>query len=239
MAVTGVNNSNTSNFFSTASAATGNSAKEQQINFMNLLMVQLKNQNPTQPYDNQQFAAQLATFSQLEQLTDIKTLLNDQADIIALMAMSMENTALPGMIGKYATAVSDRLDFDGINPAEIGFKTPFAVASGQLKISDSNGKLVKTIPLDYLQCQTGEHTMSWDGSDEAGNRLLPGKYKIEVELTESNGVQSKAATHTIGKIEAVRFKKDGTVLVINGNEVDLSAVNDVRENPYSQGYLGF
>jgi flagellar basal-body rod modification protein FlgD len=115
MAVTGISNSG-ANFFSSATAGAGNSAKEQQINFMNLLMVQLKNQNPTQPYDNQQFAAQLATFSQLEQLTDIKTLLDDQADIIALMAMSMENTALPGMIGKYATASSNTLDFDGINP---------------------------------------------------------------------------------------------------------------------------
>jgi flagellar basal-body rod modification protein FlgD len=64
MAVTGISNSG-ANFFSSATAGAGNSAKEQQINFMNLLMVQLKNQNPTQPYDNQQFAAQLATFSQL------------------------------------------------------------------------------------------------------------------------------------------------------------------------------
>jgi len=230
MAITGVNSG--ANFFSSATAGAGNSAKEQQINFMNLLMVQLKNQNPTQPYDNQQFAAQLATFSQLEQLTDIKTLLNDQADIIALMAMSMENTALPGMIGKYATASSNTLDFDGIQSTEIGFKTPYPVASGQLKITDSAGNLVKTIDLDYIRCQTGEHKMIWDGHDEAGNRLLPGKYKIEVELTESTGEKIKASTQTVGKIEAVRFKKDGTVLVINGTEVSLGAINDVRENSY-------
>jgi flagellar hook assembly protein FlgD len=74
--------------------------------------------------------------------------------------------------------------------------------------------------------------MTWNGYDEAGNRLLPGKYKIEVELTENGGEKIKASTQTVGKIEAVRFKKDGTVLVINGTEVSLGAINDVRESSY-------
>jgi flagellar basal-body rod modification protein FlgD len=219
------------NIFSNAGSA--NSAQKQQIDFLAMLMVQLKNQNPSQPYDNQQFAAQLATFSQLEQLTDIRTLLEDQADIIALMAMSMENTALPGMIGKYATAASGTLDFDGINPTEIGFKTPYPVASGKVKITDSSGKIVRMIDLDTGDCMTGEHKINWDGCDDAGNRLLPGKYKVSVDLTERDGDNSiKAETFTVGKIEAVKFKKDGTVLVINGTEVPLGAVNDVRESAY-------
>jgi flagellar basal-body rod modification protein FlgD len=207
----------------------GNSAQKQQIDFLNMLMVQLKNQNPSQPYDNQQFAAQLATFSQLEQLTDIRRLLDDQANVIALMAMSMENTTLPGMIGKYATAASNTLNFDGINPSEIGFKTPYPVASGKVKITDSNGKIVKMIDLDSSQCMTGEHKIAWDGNDDAGNRLLPGRYRVTIDLTESNGITTQAETFTVGKIEAVRFKSTGTVIVINGNEVPLGAVNDVRE----------
>ena len=219
-----------SNIFSGITSS--NSAQKQQINFLHMLMVQLKNQNPSQPYDNQQFAAQLATFSQLEQLTDIKSLLNDQADIIALMAMSMENTALPGMIGKYATAASNTLNFDGINPSEIGFKTPYPVSSGKVKITDSSGKIVRMMDLDTSHCMTGEHKISWDGNDAAGNRLLPGRYRVSVELTESSGVAINADTFTVGKIEAVRFKRDGTVIVINGNEVALGAVNDVRETAY-------
>jgi flagellar basal-body rod modification protein FlgD len=228
--VAGVGTTTNTNIFSNATG--GNTPKEQQIDFLNMLMVQLKNQNPSQPYDNQQFAAQLATFSQLEQLTDIKTLLNDQADVFALMAMSMENTALPGMIGKYATALSNKIDFDGTNPAEIGFKTPYPIDSGKVIIEDASGKIVKTINLDSSQCRTGEHKLFWDGADEAGNKLLPGKYSVKIELTESNGEITAAETFTIGKIEAVRFKKDGTVLVINGNEVGLETVNDVRETAY-------
>lgn len=43
-------------------------ASDLQMNFMNLLVTQLKNQNPMEPMDNQDMSAQLAQFSELEQL---------------------------------------------------------------------------------------------------------------------------------------------------------------------------
>jgi len=46
-------------------------ASELQMNFMNLLVTQLKNQNPLEPMDNQDMSAQLAQFSQLEQLEEM------------------------------------------------------------------------------------------------------------------------------------------------------------------------
>ena len=210
----------------------GNAAKKQQIDFLHMLMVQLKNQNPSEPYDNQQFAAQLATFSQLEQLTDIKQLLNDQADIFALLSMSVENTSLPAMIGKYASAVSNTLDSDGINPSEIGYKVTLPATSGKAMVYDSQGKLVRTIDLSKSQLNTGENKIEWDGKNQAGDKMLPGKYKVTIELTEANGSTYNPETYTVGKIEAIRFKSSGTVIVINGNEVSLSAINDVRETPY-------
>ena len=45
------------------------SASKQQLDYMTLLVTQLQNQNPLEPMDNQQMAAQLAQFSQL-QLTE-------------------------------------------------------------------------------------------------------------------------------------------------------------------------
>jgi flagellar basal-body rod modification protein FlgD len=51
---------------------TSGTAKEiGQTEFLKLLVTQLQNQDPMNPMDNQQFIAQLATFSSLEQLISI------------------------------------------------------------------------------------------------------------------------------------------------------------------------
>jgi flagellar basal-body rod modification protein FlgD len=53
---------------STVSKATSEIGTTQ---FLQLLVAQLQNQDPMNPVDNQQFVAQLATFSSLEQLVSI------------------------------------------------------------------------------------------------------------------------------------------------------------------------
>jgi len=45
---------------------------------MTLLVTQLKNQDPLQPEANSEFIAQLATFSSLEKLTSIESILNNR-----------------------------------------------------------------------------------------------------------------------------------------------------------------
>jgi flagellar basal-body rod modification protein FlgD len=59
---------------SNQTASTSSSASSQQIGkseFLILLVAQLKNQDPMNPVNNDQFITQLATFSSLEQLISI------------------------------------------------------------------------------------------------------------------------------------------------------------------------
>jgi len=51
-----------------------------QEEFLKLLVTQLQNQDPMNPVDNQQFIAQLATFSSLEQLMSINSAVTKLAD---------------------------------------------------------------------------------------------------------------------------------------------------------------
>src|ERR1041385_3331880 len=57
-------------------------AKAQQNQFLQLLVAQLKGQNPLDPLDGTQFVSQLAQFSSLEQLTNANDTLVQIKDLI-------------------------------------------------------------------------------------------------------------------------------------------------------------
>ena len=60
-----------------APAAPRSKAEIQQNQFLQLLVAQLKGQNPLNPLDGSEFVAQLAQFSSLEQLTYISDSLDN------------------------------------------------------------------------------------------------------------------------------------------------------------------
>ncbi len=65
-----------------ANKPNGSAASSSQISkseFLELLVAQLKNQDPMNPINNEQFLTQLATFSSLEQLISINTAVTELA----------------------------------------------------------------------------------------------------------------------------------------------------------------
>ena len=60
--------------------------------FLQLLVTQLQNQDPMNPMDNQQFIAQLATFSSLEQLISINKGVTALADLSGASDANVSNT---------------------------------------------------------------------------------------------------------------------------------------------------
>jgi flagellar basal-body rod modification protein FlgD len=86
-------------------ASTGNigSASNIQMDYMKLLVTQLQNQNPLEPLDNNQMAAQLAQFSQLQQLE------NMNSSFAQALQMSQQNYAA-SLIGKNISYLEQQSD---------------------------------------------------------------------------------------------------------------------------------
>jgi flagellar hook assembly protein FlgD len=70
-----------------------------QMDYMKLLVVQLQNQNPLEPLDNNEMASQLAQFSELSQL---ETMNSSFAEVLATTKRSYANSLLGKTVTFYA-----------------------------------------------------------------------------------------------------------------------------------------
>lgn len=65
-----------------------------QADFLRLMTTQLQNQDPTKPLDGQQFMAQLAQFSTLNGIMDMKLALDNLVTVLTPKAGSADENAL-------------------------------------------------------------------------------------------------------------------------------------------------
>ncbi len=78
-----------------ASAASGTTGIASTGTFLQLLVAQIKNQDPLQPTDGTQFLTQLAQFSQLEQLIGIRTGIDSLNTVTPPVPSSSSTTTPP------------------------------------------------------------------------------------------------------------------------------------------------
>ena len=76
------------------------SATNIQMDYMNLLITQLKNQNPLEPLDNNEMASQLAQFSQLQQLESMNS-------SFANVLQTVECNYATSLIGKEVSFIAE------------------------------------------------------------------------------------------------------------------------------------
>lgn len=120
MSVTGVNGTGTS-ASTTSTTSTSSLGKEA---FLQMLVAQLKYQDPLNPADGTEFASQLAQFSSLEQLTNLNK-------GIESLAMDTNSLQAVNLIGK--TVVTDSLS---------GTVTAVSFQDGSVSLTLDNGEEV-------------------------------------------------------------------------------------------------
>ena len=97
--------------------------------FLKILVSQMQNQDPMNPTDSKESIAQLASFSSLEQMTNIATAMNTLSQSMTNFSQQSSLTQGAAMIGKWVSGV----DTDG--------KTPLAGIVEAVKWLDGDPKL--------------------------------------------------------------------------------------------------
>lgn len=201
-----------------SSSSAANSKIIGKDDFMKLLLAQLKNQDPLNPMDGTDFAAQLAQFSSLEQLNNLNTELKTQG----LNQMTLGYAQSANMIGKEIAAQNgNTVTTDG---STVGINYSLAKDAQKVTISifDENGKLVQT--LEDTAKKEGMNVTTWNCSANA-----KGNYTFQVAATDSNGAAVAADAMTSGVVTAVHFKNNNITLTVSGREIALSDVVSVKQ----------
>ncbi|PID29912.1 MAG: flagellar hook capping protein [Candidatus Cloacimonadota bacterium] len=189
--------------------------------FLKLLITQMKYQDPMNPADNTQMAAQLAQYSQLETLNNMHETMKTNL----VMSQSMNNSYMTSLIGKDIKAYGNSFSFAG-KPVELDFYLS-STADAEIKIYDKNGKHVDT--LESKNMQGGNRSLTWDGLDESGNSLEEGEYTFSVEAVDASGNPVSTDTFTTGIAAGITYEQGTPYLVINGQYVGLGNVISVNQ----------
>lgn len=196
--------------------------------FLKLLTYQMKAQNPLKPQDGTEFAAQLAQFSQLEQLTNISKLLENQSTASLLLAQTVTNSNAPSFIGKSVKATAEQINFDGTTPIDFGWEFDENQKSATVQIKTPAGAVIRTYEVSAADLRKGEHNLQWDGKNNNGESVGTGQYVVSVKATAGTGsAETSIQPYISGKITSVKFRPTGSVAVINGSEISLSNILDV------------
>ena len=196
--------------------------------FMRLMIEQLKNQDPLNPTDSSEYSAQLAQFSSLEQLTNINDAINQSIDANNLLTQTINNTLAATLIGKSIKVDGGDFSYSGQENITLGYNLPSEASSVEINIYDSNGNIVKTIT--DASKEFGEHKLSWDFTDNNGNKVVNGEYKFEVVAKDTSGQELTVEIFKSGIIDSIKYTSSGTKFVVDDNEYYLSNVTEILNN---------
>ena len=198
------------------------SAADTQNRFLQLLVTQMKNQDPLNPMDNAQVTSQMAQLSTVTGIDNLNATL--QALSNSLTSGSSQTLQAANMIGHGALVAGN-----GINLASGtglgGFSLAQSVDSAQVSIYDTAGKLVRSINLGAQPA--GIVNWQWDGKDNNGSVMPDGNYTFTANATQAGS--SVAATNLqFGTVNSVTQDTRGVTLSVGQlNGIAISQVMQI------------
>ena len=191
-------------FNSGAANAAKTGSEETQDRFLNLLVAQMKNQDPLNPLDNAQVTSQMA------QLSTVQGIEKMNASLQALSAGMGSNQVAQAasLIGHGVLVPGDKL-----SPAEgenaFGFDLTLPADKVTVSITDAAGRPIRNIDLGSKQ--SGVNVLAWDGLTESGTAAPSGQYSFTVNALQG-GQKVGATALNLGMVSSVSQGSQGVQL---------------------------
>ncbi len=204
--------------------------------FLTMLVAQLENQDPLNPQDASEFSAQLAQFSSLEQLIDMKSSLDklvetqvEQNEKRDALGEDMMATAL---LDKEIAVFDNRLQVpEQGETSAISFYLDGVASKVNFNVEDETGTVLYTIEAESESgsWEAGLNTFDWTRGVGVDDRVW-GTANPTFTVEASRGPDSvRADGVSLGRVMATSMGFDKTLLELaDGRRVDLENIFEVR-----------
>lgn len=191
--------------------------------FMELMIAQLKNQNPLEPQDNGDFIAQLAQFSSLEEMQKLSGNVND----VVGEFRSTQALQASAMVGRSVLVPSQNglLGVEGQIKGAVN--VPASTSSLRVSIVNQSGETVRQ--MDMGPSQPGQTSFVWDGKDGNGTAMPTGTYQVIAQGSYPSGTE-QLATVVSANVDSVSLGQAGgiTLNLAGMGSIALSQVQQIN-----------
>jgi len=187
-----------------------------------LLTTQLKNQNPLDPLDTNQFTQQLVQFAQVEQ--QLKS--NDQLSTLVSLQKTAQSTQALEFVGQ--TVAVDGASTALANGSATWLLSVPKPATATINIQSATGQ---TVYSGSYSLPTGTaQPFVWDGKDGSGLQWPDGNYTISITAQDANGQAVAVPTEIQAKVDSADLTQTPPVLSIAGQNYTLDKLKRVIRN---------
>jgi flagellar basal-body rod modification protein FlgD len=209
---------NTSSTTSSSTAASTANTTLTEANFLTLLTTQLENQDPLNPQNPSDLAAELAQFSTASGVQTLNTTVGDTTGVQAA-----------GLVGKNVAVAGNTLILGTSGSAQGALSLSSAASDVGLTITNSSNSVVATVDLGAMS--SGTQNFTWNGQGTGGTALPAGNYTYTINATSAiSGTTVTATPYSVVPVTSVGMGgQNGPTLDLGGgmSPVALSAVQEV------------
>lgn len=205
----------------TAASATASATRDRlgQKDFLELMLAQVRNQDPLKPLDGAQFIGQLAQFSTVTGIEEMSASLASLAESMRSDQM-LAGTAL---VGREVLMQSSDAVLEESGEVRGAIEVPEGVQQVLITVRDAAGQIVRQM---NVSAGTGLVDFRWDGLTGAGHRAPPGAYSLGAIAT-GGGQSFSLPTLTYDAVRSVTRDTTRGSLVLNTGHHGAVSLADV------------
>ncbi len=176
--------------------------------FLRIMVTQMKNQDPTNPFKAEQMASEIAQFTSVEQLQNV----NQNLTKMASQNKPLENMSMTNLIGKTVTIDRGRFPhIEGEND-DLSFKLVKDAKNVSVAILDDAGE--ELFKKDLGSQKAGDVSFVWDGIKANTMHAKAGTYRFSVDAKDESGKGIEINSHVRSKVIGVSFEGADPVFLV-------------------------